>query len=149
LGGPLSRLLPSDPKDELVQTFLGQALAQIDPGVFTEEEAEDRLVRCSGEEDGDHGLTTLHHLADAGTDLGSLPGTQPMVAEAHQSGRNLQDPLLQLVLPGNPGPELILVEPWVQPLRAQGGGDLADDGLVLAVVAEEDVVAWGHKHLGL
>jgi hypothetical protein len=53
------RLLAGDSPDQAVQLLLGEALAEIDPGVLTEKDTDVGLIRRPGEEDGDDGLFAL------------------------------------------------------------------------------------------
>jgi hypothetical protein len=83
------------------------------------------------------GCSRLTHLADAGADLGPLPGALTVTTDANRGGRGVTDGFRELVLPGHTGPELFDIEPGTEPPAAQSLRDLPDGGLVLAVVAEE------------
>jgi hypothetical protein len=105
---------------------------------------EGRLVWRSGEENRNDGQLAFDHLADAGADLGFLPGPHPVVAHAHRGGRGFKEGFLDLVLPGYSGTKSVKVEPGNDFSGAQKFRDFPDSGLVLAVIAQEDIVDRSH-----
>jgi hypothetical protein len=100
--------------------------------------------RAAGEEDGDHRNLFAPRPRDEGAHLGFLPGAEALHADEHGSGARGLDPFLQPFLPWETGAELPFVQPDAQALTFEQRADLLYDGLVAAVVAQEDVKSVRH-----
>src|SRR6185436_15508747 len=87
----------------------------------------------------------FHEFGKTAPHLRVLPWAETIVADQHGGRPGGLDDLLKRLLPGPARDQLPLIQPDFQPSSTQRLGECADGGLVLAVVAQEDVEALSHS----
>jgi hypothetical protein len=91
---------PVMPPDQLVHPLRSKTRAEIDPASVSQEEREIRLFRCTGQENGNHGLLLLDGELEQGPHLLVFPRPQAIGPDEYSPSCRLLDALLQERLPG-------------------------------------------------
>jgi|SRR4051794_8519893 hypothetical protein len=139
-------LLAGNPPLESVNSFFGQSCSQVNPGEPLQEDRQPRHFRSIRQEHEDHRQVAIRELGKTASHLLVLPGTDSILADQHDGRPGSLDDLFQGFLPRAARDQLPLVQPHFQSPGTKRFGKLADSGLVLAVVAQEDVEALGHLY---
>jgi hypothetical protein len=92
-----------------------------------------------GQDHRNDGTLPHHELAENRLNLLILPGAKATFPHKHRGGFDPFDLLAKRRLPRSSRPDLLLIQPGPDVVLGQLPRDLANGGLVLAVVAQEDI----------
>ncbi len=134
------RALAGDAPDQGVPG-IGIFSAEVDPGSVGEKYRQIGNGGAVAEDDRDHWTAALYELLEERLELLALPRPEAGRADEDGGGADGLDLSFELTLPGQPGLQFPLVEPGTEAAGGEAAADRLHRLLVVAVVAQENVVS--------